>query len=42
MILIIATPEISSTNGALTFTSFYSFGFNITSFSGYIGIGILL
>ena len=24
-------------NGALTFTSFYSSGFNIISFSGYIG-----
>ena len=32
-----ASPEISSTNGALTFTNFCSSGFNITSFSGYIG-----
>ena len=36
MILIIAKPEISSTNGALTFTSLFSSGFSITSFSGYI------
>ena len=32
-----AVPEISSTNGALTFISFCSFGFNITSFSGKMG-----
>ena len=37
IILIIANPEISSINGALTFTSFCSSGFNIISFSGYIG-----
>ena len=37
MILIIVKPEILSTNGALTFTNFFSSGFNITSFSGYIG-----
>ena len=37
MILIIAKPKISSINGALTFTNFFSSGFNITSFSGYIG-----
>ena len=37
MILIIAKPEISSTNGALTFTIFFSSGFSIISFSGYIG-----
>ena len=36
IILIIANPEISSTNGALTFTNFCSSGFNIISFSGYI------
>ena len=28
---------MSCINGALTFTSFFSFGFNIISFSGYIG-----
>ena len=32
-----ASPEILSTNGALTFTNFCSPDFNITSFSGYIG-----
>ena len=37
MILIIANPEISSINGALTFTSFCSSGFNIIFFSGYNG-----
>ena len=37
IILIIANPEISSINGALTFTSFCSSGFNIISFSGCIG-----
>ena len=37
IILIIANPKISSINGALTFTSFCSSGFNIISFSGYIG-----
>ena len=37
IILIITNPEISSINGALTFTSFCSSGFNIISFSGYIG-----
>ena len=40
IILIIANPEISSINGALTFTNFFSFGFNIISFSGYIGIDL--
>ena len=37
MILIIASPQSLPTNGALTFTNFCSSGFNITSFSGYIG-----
>ena len=37
IILIIANPEILSTNGALTLTSFCSSGFNISSFSGYMG-----
>ena len=37
IILIIANPKISSINRALTFTSFCSSGFNIISFSGYIG-----
>ena len=37
IILIIANPKISSMNGALTFTSLCSSGFNIISFSGYIG-----
>ena len=37
IILIIANPEISSINRALTFTSFCSSGFNIISFFGYIG-----
>ena len=37
IILIISHPEISSINRALTFTSFFSSGFNIISFSGYIG-----
>ena len=32
-----ASPEMLSTNGALTFTSFCSSGFNISSFSGYMG-----
>ena len=32
-----ASPEMSSTNRALTFTSFCSSGFNISSFSGYMG-----
>ena len=32
-----ASPEILSTNGALTFTNFCSSGFNIISFSGYKG-----
>ena len=41
IILIIANPEISSTNGALTFTSFCSVGFNIRSFSGYKGTDLL-
>ena len=35
-----AIPEISSTNGTLTFISFHSFGFNITSFSGKMGIDL--
>ena len=37
IILIIANPEISSTNRALTFTGVCSLGFNISSFSGYMG-----
>ena len=37
IILIIANPKFSSINGALTFTSFCSSGFNSISFSGYIG-----
>ena len=37
IILIITNPEISSINRALTFTSVCSSGFNIISFSGYIG-----
>ena len=36
-ILIMVIPEISSINEALTFISFCSLGFNITSFSGKIG-----
>ena len=36
-ILTMVNPKISSTNGALTFISFCSFGFNITSFSGNMG-----
>ena len=32
-----ASPEMSSTNGALTLTSFCSSGFNISSFSQYMG-----
>ena len=32
-----ASPEMLSTNGALTLTSFCSLGFNISSFSGYMG-----
>ena len=41
IILIIANPKISSTNGALTYTSFGSSGFNICSFSGYMGTDLL-
>ena len=37
IILIIAKPEMSSTNGAQTFTNFCSLHFNISSFSGYMG-----
>ena len=37
IILIITKPKILSTNGALTFTNFCLSGFNIISFSGYIG-----
>ena len=37
IILIIAYPEISSMNRVLTFTSFCSSGFNMSSFSEYIG-----
>ena len=37
-ILTMASPKISSTNGALTFISFCSCGFNITSFSGNMGM----
>ena len=37
MILIIDKPKILSTNRALTFTNFFSTGFSIISFSGYIG-----
>ena len=40
-ILTMAIPEISSTNGALTFISFCSFGFNITFFSGNMGMDLL-
>ena len=32
-----ASPEMSSMNGALTFTSFCLLDFNISSFSGYMG-----
>ena len=41
IILIIANTEILSINGALTFASFCSSGFNIISFSGYIGTDLL-
>ena len=37
IILIMASPEMSSTSGALTFTSICSLGFNISSFSAYMG-----
>ena len=36
-ILTMAIPEILSTNEALTFINFCSFGFNITLFSGNMG-----
>ena len=36
-IFTMAIPEISPTNGALTFISFYSFGFNTRFFSGNMG-----
>ena len=36
IILIIANPQISLINGALTFTNFCSSGFNIISFSGWM------
>ena len=36
-ILTMVIPEISSTNGALTFISFCSFGFNILFISGNMG-----
>ena len=37
IILIMASPEMSSTNGAPTLTSFCSLGFNISSLSRYMG-----
>ena len=39
-ILTMAIPEISSTNRALTFVSFCSFGFNITFFPGNMGMDL--
>ena len=42
MILIIAKPKISSANGALTFTHFFSSSFSNTSFSGYIGTDLFM
>ena len=41
IILIMASPEMSSTNGALTLTSFCSSGFNISSISGYMGTDLI-